>query len=350
MEKTYKRLWLASVAGIAVCMLIIATIVIIIDPFYSYHLPLFGWKAENWDETYCNPGLIRHSDYDSALVGTSMTAQFRASETGKLLGGNYIKVKRSSGTSKDIEKMVELLQDKNPNLKNVIFGIDIKMLKKTSTEYRSELPEYLYDTNYFNDVGYWFNEEVLFKFAYELYLCNKNGTIVNLDDAFIRDATEYGRDITLQRYTRPRIQDGSEVEERLLASGRANINNIISTISQNMNTHYDVFIPPYSILYWDQRIRENTLEAEYKLQKEAFEALFECPNVTVHYFMDCEEIVTDLDNYRDAGHYSPEICSKLLHYIKSGEKQITSQNYVQILDAWFEYVKNHDYEQYFSEG
>ena len=349
MEKKYKRLWIATISGLAGCLVLIAGYVIVLDPFYSYHMPLFGWEAQNWDETYCNPGLMRHLEYDSALVGTSMTEQFRASEASQVMGGTYIKIKRSGGTSLDIARMIEALREANPEMKNIILGMDINILRKSSNEYRSEMPEYIWDRNYLNDVSYWYNQDVLFKFSYALYSNNKNGTIMSLDDSFIIPPEKYGKEIALQEYSRPKEKDQSDKEAEWLEKGRANLDNILSAIAGEPEIHYDVFIPPYSILYWDQRVRTNTLEAEYALQEDMLKRLFACPNVTVHYFMDCEEIITDLENYKDAGHYDSAVSSELLNYMKSGEKIVTEENYVQVLDAWFSYVQSHDYEQYFAE-
>ena len=54
----------------------IAALVIIIDPFTRYHAPWFGLAPVETDERTTAIGLARNLDYDTALVGSSMSENF----------------------------------------------------------------------------------------------------------------------------------------------------------------------------------------------------------------------------------------------------------------------------------
>ena len=63
--------------------------------------------------------------------------------------------------------------------------------------------------------------------------------------------------------------------------------------------------------------------------------------------MNDEKIITNLDNYRDAGHYSPKVCSVLVNKMHRGENMITVENYMDVLDEMKQLIENYDYEQIF---
>ena len=74
--KPCKR-WLLLFGSILLAgFLAIAAIVIYVDPFFQYHKPLayFPYKVDN--QLSQNPGMARRLDYDSVLLGSSMTASF----------------------------------------------------------------------------------------------------------------------------------------------------------------------------------------------------------------------------------------------------------------------------------
>lgn len=69
-----------TIFGIVAGMGILAAglLVLLIDPFFHYHMPWFGLKPVINDEIYQNPGLAKHASYDSIIIGSSMTENFDA--------------------------------------------------------------------------------------------------------------------------------------------------------------------------------------------------------------------------------------------------------------------------------
>ena len=68
-ENRYLRALAGTAAALAaLCMLT----VYLLDPFYHYHKPWFGLKAVLNEKEYQVPGSLRHFDYDSVLVGSSV--------------------------------------------------------------------------------------------------------------------------------------------------------------------------------------------------------------------------------------------------------------------------------------
>lgn len=74
-RKTWALLSLALLLGTigAICLT-----VIVIDPFQVYHLATrYMPPIDNTTQVYANAGIARSYDYDSAVVGTSVTENFR---------------------------------------------------------------------------------------------------------------------------------------------------------------------------------------------------------------------------------------------------------------------------------
>ena len=74
-KKFVRNTLMMTVALLIVC----GSAIFAIDPYYHYHTPWFGLQATPFQERYCNAGLAEHFDYDSVIIGSSMTENFRAS-------------------------------------------------------------------------------------------------------------------------------------------------------------------------------------------------------------------------------------------------------------------------------
>ena len=77
-RKTWALLSLALLLGTigAICLT-----VIVIDPFQVYHLATrYMPPIDNTTQVYANAGIARSYDYDSAVVGTSVTENFRPTQ------------------------------------------------------------------------------------------------------------------------------------------------------------------------------------------------------------------------------------------------------------------------------
>ena len=86
---------------------------------------------------------------------------------------------------------------------------------------------------------------------------------------------------------------------------------------------------------------------QFEAEQIATELLLECPNVRLYNFFDKYDIICNLNNYRDKEHYSAEINSRILSWIKADEGLVTKENYMDKLEAEKEFYLNYDYESIF---
>lgn len=134
----------------------------IVDPYQQYRkakLYTFVVKAER----YINPGLIKNYDYDSLLVGTSMVANFKASDIEEKLGFNKVlKVPTFGGCISEQVETIMFAQNYK-KIKNILFGLDLYSFSAFNlpTKEKKEFPNFLYDESVLNDSEYLLSTKVL---------------------------------------------------------------------------------------------------------------------------------------------------------------------------------------------
>ena len=74
-----KRFFIGVLAGAVICLAALAAVVCVQDPFFVLRGVDEGETAVFDNERYEMAGLIRHQDYSSVVMGTSLVANYRAS-------------------------------------------------------------------------------------------------------------------------------------------------------------------------------------------------------------------------------------------------------------------------------
>ena len=83
------------------------TLVYVVDPFFHYHAPLEGFPYVIDNQLTQNPGMARHMDYDSAILGSSMTVNFETDWFKEIFDLNTLKLSYSSAYPKDISNILK---------------------------------------------------------------------------------------------------------------------------------------------------------------------------------------------------------------------------------------------------
>ena len=92
-----RRAWLKVTLPLLIASLaLLSLLVIAVDPFQIYRLSThFLPPIDNTTQVYSNAGIVRNYAYDSAIVGTSVTENFRPSYLEERLGGRAARLRRS---------------------------------------------------------------------------------------------------------------------------------------------------------------------------------------------------------------------------------------------------------------
>lgn len=317
----------------------------VLDPFFHYHAPWFGLEPVVDNERYQNPGMAEHFPYDSMILGSSMTENFRTGWFDEAFGCSSIKLPFSAARTGAYDHMLKK-GFATRELKNVFIGLDSDSLIEPYGTYMFPLPEYLYDSDPLNDVEYLLNFSML-EPLWNLIAQNASGTAAPLEDAYVWDAPGiYGREKVISKIDweigkRAWQKDCSQYVDNC----RENLEkNLLPHIKAHPETEFYIFFPPYSVLWWSRMENTGEVDARLAVTREALYLLLPCENVRLYSLLDFEDVVCDLDNYKDYNHYSAEISKKIVSWLQEGQGLVTWENRNQVLERLERLAKEFDFQ------
>ena len=154
----------------------------------------------------------------------------------------------------------------------------------------------------------------------------------------------------LKNYQRPEIAGGQLPAGAYAADVAANLAVLEGWITQHPETEFDIFLSPYSILFWDKVIRDGSVEAVFAAIRQVGETLLQYDNVKIYGYLMDADIVADLDNYCDYVHHSGAVCQEILAMLRADEGRLTAENLEETLASWHEFVIHYDYEKFWDES
>lgn len=322
-----KKTWaLLCLTVLFTVLLSICVLVIAIDPFQVYRLATrYMPPIDKTTQVYANAGIVRSYDYDSAVVGSSVTENFRPSQMDDVLGGRFIKLCTSGGTAYNHALLLRLAFETH-EMRRIVYGLDIYSFVAQLDETASDVPLYLYDNNPFNDVQYWLNRSVLGSF---LPRCLRAWG--QQQDESIRDSMycwagqdEYGPIAMYNAvFGEPSSILASDYHVELT---RKNLEtHLIPFIEAHPETQFDIFFPPYSAAEWSSMKSKGSLEAMLTLRGLCYDALSGYENVTVYDFSAREEWVLHIGNYKDTLHYGQWINDAITECIAQGDGAVETR-------------------------
>jgi len=348
--------WLRAFLGLTVLtLLLILASVVWLDPFFHYHKPVEGFYYRLTEQRFQNDGITRHFDYDAVITGTSMSENFRTSEFDALFRTKSVKVPFPGATFREINDNLKAAFETHDNIRMVLRPLDYTHLiedKDLLREDMGEYPEYLYDRALFNDVKYIYNQSVVIGHVLPMLYRRLRGIPGGVDsfDSYGTSSYTYGAEQALEGREsflipgKPGVypaaqqdEDGQETfagtrEEKLLTQDERELltdnitQNVTALAMEHPETTFLYFFPPYSAVWYGTLVEEGTFEKHLETERTAAQLMLSCPNIRLFSFSTLEEITTNLDNYRDAGHYGPWINELILTYMHSGMYELTSAN------------------------
>ena len=346
--------WLSVFAGMTITgLLAVAALVIYVDPFFQYHKPLPNFPYVLDNQLAQNPGIAKNMDYDSVLLGSSMAVYFHTEWFYETMGLETAKLVYNAAHPKDQDNILRIIDKRDQPLKRVFLGIDLNTYASGTDVVAYPIRESLYDDNLLNDVEYWWNGDVLFQYILKPLVYGYEA-----DDFHTIYAKEYreewfGEEQTLASYVPAEICPEEVPEDAYVEAAVLNMRtNILPYIEGNPETEFAIFFPPYSILYWEDAVRQNNLRARIKEYEVIMEELFRYDNVKIYFFADKEEIICNLDNYKDYTHYSAKVCRYMTECFAEGKELITAEDYKEVLETFMGKIRGalHDRISAFAPG
>ena len=352
-----------GIIGILIIMLAVlsvhASIIYYIDPFFHFHAPLdqYYYTRNETIERYTNDGVARNFEFDSIITGISISAGFSITEFDQLFETDAVKIIYSGGTYKETGEGISRALKTNPQMKIVLCSLFLDKLYQEKDHRRPDIPNiptYLYNDYWIDDINYLFNKDVLFNYCYPMIKARSSNDftagVESLDSEGYLDKNEsdiiyfdpsvvfaYREPINMQIYQEPLSSvDIENVECNMYQ-------NIIQIAQDYPNTKFIYFVPPCSILHYGDLYEDGVLLKTLQAEQIAINMLLEYDNIEVYSFNDRKDIIEDLKNYSDAIHYGGWIYSFILENIYLGTGRITKENVDLYLANEKEYLLNFKY-------
>ncbi|MCR5196844.1 MAG: hypothetical protein K6D38_11015 [Pseudobutyrivibrio sp.] len=356
MFKNTKQWIIALFALFLALCIIMASVIIVIDPYFHYHGPRDDMFYTLDNERSQNDGIIKHFKYDGMIIGTSMAENFKTSEAEELFGGRFIKVPFAGGTYREQNENIANAIKYNPKLKTVIRPLDYAYILDDANRLRDDLgsyPDYLYDNNPFNDVNYIFNKEILFGICLPMIEQKAAGVpagITSFDEyAAWMDTAEFGPKAVLGDRTQfnPPAEKQPFVD-KVKNQVKENITkNVIELAKANPDVQFYYYLTPYSVAWWGSQMELGTVDRWLAAEQYAIELMLECDNIHLYSFNNEFDLTADLENYSDECHHGDWVNSQILGWLYSGTDLLTKENYKNYLNIEAEFYRNYDYNSLF---
>jgi len=333
-----QRKWIKTSLLMAfLIVFVVGTINYIIDPFHQYRVKTFYPIAYTSKlQRYINPGFAKNYDYDSIILGSSMSENFIIPEVKEIL--NFKKPIKLciSGTSAYEEALTLKTALKYKKVKNVLYGLDTFLFWGDINRVRhgkKTFPFYLYDDNILNDYKYLFSLDTLIK---SLKILNtifddRKKLIYNYNKMY-----QWQQTIPISHFSKKYILKKWENRQK-----QKHINEDFKHYKKSFDTNFIIYFPPYSILAYKLEIEKGIFEESLKFKKYVFEATKNMPNVKIYDFQIAKQITHNLNNYHDLDHYHQRINKWVLEQIKADNFRVTIENIDDFIDKLIKQVNNY---------
>ena len=335
------------------------------DPLKIYHKSFFE-KTQIYGPTRESlKAIIRDNDFDSIVIGSSLSQNYSAKEVSNKLNANYINISFGGGICPENALFIKYAIKKK-KIKNVFYIFDtsdyVQLLEK-SVNYDIKSYDFLYDSNPFA----WLKIYTTSKYLPCVLTFSKNSSCIgkarDMDKPYAWDSETKAMSIfggfdkwiahsdshlikedfsKIKKYNK--IIDYT-IESDYLQKAEAYFDKYFFSIAkENPDVHFDILLSPCSNLQLALLLRTDDIKNGHLLHFIEGQKLFikkaqAYPNITVYGFQNDD--INEIENYKDLIHFHPDINKYMLDKVDKKQNILTVEN----MDGYFDKVKNTAYKQ-----
>lgn len=325
------RKWVISffILIIAIFM-ILASVTYAVDPFFQYRVKDNLYMLNGW---FVGSGLIKNYEYDTLMLGSSMTQNFDMDLMREKLDVQPLHIGLGGINSIEINELINLAYETD---KAHCFYICVDLSTFTNDADTSRIPSHLINNNILSKCHYLLSYEPWFRYMpVDLCFMVLDQTSINLPAKF-----EYGRSIDRLEDWRLDVTFGEDIVLDKYRNGKYSVsevdtNNLYKRMREHVDTYLSIFdldkgshiffFPPYSSLYWCNAQNSNYFDTYIKA-KEYFVSEANKMGAVVYDFQS-SDLTMDLNNYKDTTHYAPEINDFMVNCFANHSFIVTENNY-----------------------
>lgn len=351
-----KRFLLSMFITVVILLSCIGILTYLVDPFFKYR-----YKADSTyliNPRFANPGLLKNYDYNTVILGSSMVQNFDMNLFRLNPDVKPLKIGIGAANRDEIELAYSLIRKEKT--KSVIISLDLTMFNAISKDVK--YPSYTYKEDLLSQLAYLYSYEACIRYllvdigAYFLYGVNNDVSQMmqeksNVDKIgdFRIDRNFYNKKGYLRFQYRTEngfsYQDTINMDKRM----RDNFVQFITKLEINNNKHieYTFILPPYSIAYWGYIDKKGYYQTFLKIIQYITRELSIYDNARIVCFYNIDT-VTNLDNYADLTHFSPETSDFIVKNLNTRKYELNIKNIdytIQKLDSMVS-VFNNEYAEW----
>lgn len=326
-----RKWFFGVVSSILIVLLVMSAVMYWVDPLFLYRYRDTGtyWIQPEWTSV----GLIKNYDYDTVLIGSSVTQNFNAEEFGQSVGGSVLKVNSGGLSVTELEEYIRLIE-RTGRAKTCYVCIDIPQFAKSREEDINRIKKELTDDKFWNDYSYLLGYEAWTRF-FPVNLGLSFLKTVGLEyPERIRMKTDvarsgewksdysYGKDVVITNYQSGAYGVSWPASDGLSERMRERGKECLEAFTLDGDISYVFFFPPYSILYWREAQQQGILDAYLQFKYEFTKVILESNRAMVFDFQS-EDYAAELEFYRDMTHYGPEINRIMEEQFSTMETRVT---------------------------
>ena len=303
---------------------------LVLDPYQILHRQLQEPATFSTNRRFQVPGLIRlflrpTTGYDSIIVGTSMTLNFRPSEVSAAFHwGKTLPLSIKGASPWETGRVLDLALSTGC-VRHVLAGLYRSYPNNPGLSRDSSFPEYLYEGN---TLRYILNLGTL-RAAFEAYRSDSPNWKPDLDSYNLwnpnvltfntpSNLSKLNEELRLKRLA-PRIAS----QGRSLEFPSFN-EQFLQQVRSHPDTQFVCFFPPYSLFYF-ATLSEVEFQRLMDFYEHAVLTLSDVMNAQVFGFDTCFDFTGNLANYSDETHYRAAMNSAMLQFMAAGRHRLTPQ-------------------------
>jgi hypothetical protein len=311
---------------------LLAGVNFIVDPLQIYRRddhPVF-FKTMR----YQIPGLVKHYDYDTILVGTSHSANFRPSDLDASMGSKSLNLSVNSSSGWEQNKIVSLALSTR-SLTNVIWEMNYRTFDMNPTERIGSgvFPLYFYETSPATHFYYLYSLDGL-RQSWKRLTRQGHKDIETINSWEARYAHLFDGKHIKEHYC-TRVNENRRPGHYLGYEGALDTY-LVKLAASHRETLFSVFLPPLSYLNY---LLPNELAEFVRFRQLVFETAKSHENIIVLDFNSRFDWIGDPMNYKDIEHYSADISREMLLIASKKRDYVANWNVWEMNAGFVEFLR-----------
>ena len=324
------------------CLLVICTVsgilagavalVFTVDPHYRYRLPVF-YDTVYYELYATAPRLLSDLEYDTLVLGSSMTRNFFLNDIDSILGVKSVKLAASGATTADLKKFFDIARkEKGDSLKQVVFSLDIYSMNKSKDEAHYKEFDYLYRDDLAEEYKYFFSRQTyssmyyIFKRRIRPKRKRQHQTDINRMFSTEYDGMRFGIASVMEDALHNESIHHTQTPEHPANFEYSLKKCILPMISENPQIQFTVYLAPYHIYTYCQSEQFNEADGLIRQRTLVMKELLKYPNVKLYDFQADRSFVCNSDYFSDVQHFSSRAARKVLTDLASGRRRLLNDS------------------------